>query len=135
MRVNNDILQQDTIGILASAASTRPRLDVAPPQSVGCDVTKAMPALGIDAPQPLDEGIAADDAERTVIVPEGEVLQTRQERSTATRFGLPIPGGTVQAEPGLVVEIAGRLSRSDREKGVAGRRGSGQVNRGGRGSI
>src|SRR3546814_19815056 len=33
MRVNNDILQQDTIGILASAASTRPRLDVAPPQS------------------------------------------------------------------------------------------------------
>src|SRR3546814_20389326 len=108
MRVNNDILQQDTIGILASAASTRPRLDVAPPQSVGCDVTKAMPALGIDAPQPLEAGIAADDAERHVIVPEGGVLQTRTERRTSTIFYIQNRGDKVQAHYRLVLESAGR---------------------------
>src|SRR3546814_15647659 len=77
-----------------------------------------MPALGIDAPQPLDEGIAADDAERIVIVPEGEVLQTRHERSTATIFDLPIRGVNVQADHGLVVESAERRSGYGDEPGA-----------------
>src|SRR3546814_16614414 len=77
-----------------------------------------MPALGIDAPQPLDEGIAADDAERIVIVREGEVLQTRHERSTTTIFDLPIRGVNVQADHGLVVESAERRAGSGDEQGA-----------------
>src|SRR3546814_11897866 len=77
-----------------------------------------MPALGIDAPQPLDEGIAADDAERIVIVPEGEVLQKRHERSTATIFDLPIRGVNVQADHGVVGE------REERRSGYGGEQGA-----------